>query len=405
MAGLGLGPDALRFLADHDRHESVFYQPSYRLQLHKPDGTVNPFLYGRRNLSSWDTFYFRLRSSFDGYKSSYYPVPAPTSATDGPVLYASSKELVDISRGNGGACAEEDDKVMLTVLDLNTQAVSQMGADLVIAADGPNSVVRSRYLQPDIQREYVGYVAWRGVVMESEVTEATRDAMEHSVNVHMPAGKTQHFILYMIPGEDGSLEPGTRYLNMVWFTNETPEALDEIMKDGTDGHRHRYTVPTGRLRPEVWNRQVERARQMPLPPAILEVVTKIKRPFVQVITESLASQAAFEDGKVLLVGEALCLMRVHNAFSATMAAFTALRVRDYVRGHLGLSDWEDKVLRFAKLHFWQAVWWGKFYQSNIMVALGSACYYWWLCGVDRLKCWWAGEEPLLRTTTTNEERS
>src|SRR3569833_1966651 len=81
--------------------------------------------------------------------------------------------------------------------------------------DGPSSFVRSLYL-PAAQRQYVGYIAWRGTVPESEASAATRAIFHRSVTVHMM--KQHHCIMYMIPGPNGSLEPGERLLNFLWYT-------------------------------------------------------------------------------------------------------------------------------------------------------------------------------------------
>lgn len=43
-------------------------------------------------------------------------------------------------------------------------------ADMVLAADGPSSTIR-KLLTPEVERRYVGYVAWRGTVPEAEVNE------------------------------------------------------------------------------------------------------------------------------------------------------------------------------------------------------------------------------------------
>lgn len=47
-------------------------------------------------------------------------------------------------------------------------------ADLVIGADGPSSTTR-KILQPEVERTYAGYVAWRGTVLESEVSEEAKE--------------------------------------------------------------------------------------------------------------------------------------------------------------------------------------------------------------------------------------
>ncbi|KAK4200734.1 hypothetical protein QBC40DRAFT_326093 [Triangularia verruculosa] len=402
MAGVCLGPDAVRYLELHDRLSSKpFSHRSTRVQALRSNGTIDILANGRREITSWDTYYFRLRSLFDGYSSSYYPEPPESLSTaDGTARYLSRNMVTNIERDIA------TDKMAITVLNPNTQKTSTHQADLVIGADGPNSFVRSKYL-PTIHRQYAGYIAWRGTVLESTVSPSTRNAFRRSVSVHMMLGHTgqqEHCIVYAIPGPDGSLAPGERYLNFLWYTNETPAALDEILLDGIDGHRHHNIVPSGRVRKDLWEGKVHEAREIPLPEAFLEVVTKIEKPFVQVITEFYAPEAVFEGGRVLLVGDALCLFRPHTAFSGTQAAFHALRVEEYVAGEIGLGEWEGRVLRYSWLHWMQSIWWGAYYQCKLPVAAAAAVRYWVYCGVESVRCWWRGEEGLLRTGTFAVER-
>lgn len=387
MAGVCLGLDAARYLERHDHIATAFSYPGYRVQSLKPDLSAHVFVKGRRDITSWDAFYFRLRANFDGYKSSFCPTPAPSSATDGQVAYNGSNEVLGLKRDN------ENDKMVLTVRDGNTQEVSEKEADLVIGADGPSSVVRAQYL-PDCKREYVGYIAWRGTVAESQLTESTRNILKGSVTINLM--RRNHMIIYMIPGIDGSLEPGEKYVNFLWYTNETPEALNEIMIDGVDGHRHRNTVPSGRVRADLWEARLEVARKASLPAPLLEVIENIQEPFIQAITDFVAPQAAFEDGKVLLMGDALSQYRPHTAFSGTQAAFHAMSIEDYVAGKLSLEDWEERVLRFSHLHWSQSATYGTFYQYHPVATLIQGVSYLWLCGFDRITSWWKGEERLLR---------
>jgi hypothetical protein len=284
--------------------------------------------------------------------------------------------------------------MLLVVKDRNTDIVSEIEADLIIGADGPDSFVRSKYA-PEVKRNYCGYIAWRGTVLESEVSDETRHIFRRSVTVHKM--QQHHCIVYTIPGENGSLKPGERLLNFLWYTNESGDSVDNIMVDGIDGHRHHNTVPAGRVKKEIWDSQLGRAKEC-FPAPFLEVILKIQQPFIQIITDFCSSQAAFEDGKVLLIGDALALLRPHTAWSGTHAAFHVLMVEDYVNGRITLSDWEEKVLRYSCLHWSQTIWWGKAYQDGMSPAFVSALYYWGWCGVDFIKSWWNGQPSLLRTT-------
>lgn len=391
MAGVCLGLDAAMWLDRHDRQNRTFSHRSTRVQLLKKDQSVRIFSNVRREITSWDAWYHRLRSLFDGYVSSYYPSPPQPSNSDGVATYEAGKEVLDLKRA-----ARDEDGMLLTLLDRKHHSVSTMEADIVIAADGPDSVVRAKYL-PSARRQYVGYIAWRGTVRACDISADTRNVFRRSVTVHMMP--RHHCIVYTIPGADGSLDDDKKLLNFLWYTNETLDALDDILKDGIDGHRHHNIVPAGHVREDIWNSYLERAAAAPFPSPLLEIITKIQRPFIQVITDHCSTSAAFEGGRVLLVGDALSLFRPHTAFSSTQAAFHALRVEDYLSGKISLAECEEEMLRYSHLHWLQSIWWGKFYQSRLAVALLCGLRYWFYCGIDRVKSWWKGELPLLRTSS------
>ncbi|MCQ1855945.1 FAD-dependent monooxygenase, partial [Neorhizobium galegae] len=53
---------------------------------------------------------------------------------------------------------------------------SEARGDLLVAADGIFSAVRAHYM-PDVMPNYVGYVAWRGLVDEADLSADTRSAL------------------------------------------------------------------------------------------------------------------------------------------------------------------------------------------------------------------------------------
>jgi hypothetical protein len=57
--------------------------------------------------------------------------------------------------------ARSGDKMVLTTLNRDTQDIPQEKADLVVGEDCPSFFVQSLYL-PTVQRQYVGYITWRG---------------------------------------------------------------------------------------------------------------------------------------------------------------------------------------------------------------------------------------------------
>lgn len=396
MAGLCLGLDTAIFLKCHDRHETVFSYNCTSIQAVTKDGGIQTFLKARREVTNWDTFYFRLRSLFDGYNDNlYYPMPPQSSHTDGHFAYKCHSELTNVCRSTRG-----EDKMILTILDHETRQTSTKEADLVIGADGPNSVIRAKYI-PSVRRRYSGYVAWRGMVPESDVSASTRQIFERSVTVHMMY--RHHCVMYTIPGQNGSLKPGDKFLNFLWYTNESAEALDEIMIDGIDGDRHHHIVPAGHVRKDIWNARLNWAKNIPFAAPFLEVIIKIRQPFIQVITDFCSPRAAFEDGRVLLTGDALALSRPHTAFSCTQAAFHASLINDYINQKTSLAELEEKMVRYSHLHWRQSIWWGEFYQQNMAVALLSAVLFWAYYAIDMIKSRRTGKERLLRATSYTDD--
>ncbi|KAI1411803.1 FAD/NAD(P)-binding domain-containing protein [Hypoxylon sp. FL1857] len=390
MSGVGLGLSVDHFLQRHDRISSVFSHRINCIQTLKND-KPRVLAIGNRDITSWDAFYYRLRSNFDGYISSYYPVAPQPSDTDGLVSYEARQKVLDIAPADANANSSH---ITLSVLDRDSEKIYQRTADLVVGADGPDSLVKAKYL-PTVQRTYVGYIVWRGTVPEREVSGRTREMFTNSIMTYMMRGG--HCVVYTIAGPEGSLEPGERLLNFCWYTNETNEALDEIMVDSIDGHRHHYTVPAGRVRESIWSARMEHIKNE-LPAPFLEIVTRIRRPFVQVVTEFSMSppRAAFEDGKVLLMGDALTLLRPHTALGTAQAAFHALAIEDYVSGRISAAEWENQVLRFSFLHWSQSVWWGKFYQESIATALISGVRYWMCYALETMRSWWNRDGLMLR---------
>src|SRR3954466_1272206 len=100
-------------------------------------------------------------------------------------------------------------------------------ADLLVCADGIQSPARRRLL-PDVDPRYAGYVAWRGTVVEHDLSEAALDALLGAITYHLMPHS--HFLTYPIPGPDGSVDVGRRLTNWLWYRNVAAgAALHELM--------------------------------------------------------------------------------------------------------------------------------------------------------------------------------
>jgi 2,6-dihydroxypyridine 3-monooxygenase len=189
--------------------------------------------------------------------------------------------------------------------------------DLLVCADGVGSTARERLL-PAVRPVYAGYVAWRGMVPEAQLDAPTRAALADAITYHVYANS--HILAYPIPGPDGSVGPGERLVNFVWYRNYLEGGdLDDVLTDEA-GHRREISVPPGAAssRHVAEMRAVARAR---LPAPIARVVETVDRPFLQVVYDIEVPRMAF--GRVCLLGDAAFVVRPHAAAGTAKAAADA----------------------------------------------------------------------------------
>lgn len=169
-----------------------------------------------------------------------------------------------------------------------------------------------------------------------------------------------------MPGINGDLAVGHRLLNWVWYFNcprDTP-AFNENMTD-VNGYTHRYTLPAGKMHPETWQKHKNHAGQV-LNPPFLELVNKTAEPFISTVNDCAATKASFFDGKLLLVGEALTLLRPHTGMSFSHAAVNCLLLQRVLEGEMTMVQWERKVLRYAEENRWHSAMFGSYYQFGLL---------------------------------------
>ena len=284
--------------------------------------------------------YYMLRANVDGVKSDYCEVPE-ADAREGKVTHLHGHKVTDVEEKEGGVAVK---------YETNEGKQGEMIADLVIGADGPSSTIRS-ILTPNVERTYAGYVALRGTVREDEVSPKTLEAFSSRFTFFHTHGI--QVLAYLIPGKNGTLSPGDRLINFVYYTNvPSPSLTDpspefrELMTD-VDGQYHRITMPPGKTDPAAWEKQRQIAEEKLAPP-FAEIVRGTKKPFVQAITDVIAPTNEFLNGRVILVGDALAGFRPHTVASTSQACFDAMILADMIEGKVSRGEWKKQTLGYAR---------------------------------------------------------
>ncbi|KAH9897554.1 FAD binding domain protein [Xylariomycetidae sp. FL2044] len=334
-AGIGFGDAVNSFLAKYATTDLqvAIHNHSRRIAYYgRPDVYRNT---KPLSLTSWGFMYRLLRANFDGHPSTACPNPPDALPQDGSATFLSGKRVVAFECSATG--------VLVRFTDVNTGEEGSLSADRLIGADGIRSTIRRLVRAPTVER-YAGYVSWRGTVSERVVSKETREYFSDWLCMNIT--KRSYLIGYVVPTDDGNFTPGERLINFVWYYNiaDSSAEMNEVFTD-INGKYHQTTVPRGLLRPEVWER-VRASVQVAAP--FMEVLAKVKSPFVTKINDAFSGAASFYDGKVIVVGDAFASFRPHAAAATEQAAFHCHSLEKVYSGEKSPAAWEREAHAYAR---------------------------------------------------------
>ena len=314
-AGLVIQPDLMDYLIEKGiAPREIFGVPATQRQVLDNNGQAALIYTNDTVFTSWNYLWRRLRNFFPSEN------------------YFTGFELGSIT-DNGGS---------VTAIFKNRE---ERTADLLIGADGFNSLVRE-YVAPNIHPQYAGYVAYRGLIPESELTKEEVAFFGDKFSIY--PYEQSHFLCYLVPGPNGELTEGNRLYNWVWYQNKTNEELSHLLTD-KNGLKHDFTVPAGYLS-KASVEDLNKTAYEQLPTVLRDRVLQTTQPFVQVILD-LAVPKMYK-GNIVVLGDAASLVRPHTA-SGTAKAYRdaitlAMSLQDNHELQPALLNWNKYEVQHAR---------------------------------------------------------
>ena len=203
------------------------------------------------------------------------------------------------------------------VTTVHTSKGRSFEADVVIGADGFRSAVR-QIVAPEIQPEYAGYVAWRGVSQEAKLSDTfRRNIFDHYAFLFMSGSQ---LIGYPIDGANGSQAPGERRYTYLWYHPAPDAVLADILTDAS-GKTYEYGIPPHLMRSEHAETVRENAHRE-MPENFHEAVMRADSTTVQPIYDVDNDHITF--GNIALIGDAAFVARPHVGVGVLKAGQDAL---------------------------------------------------------------------------------
>ena len=214
--------------------------------------------------------------------------------------------------------------------------------DLIIVANGIKSELRT-YVDNKAYPQYAGYVGWRGVVNEEEISKNSLETLSNYFIVVLPYN--QQIASYPIAGEGKNpFKIGERRINWIWYKPIPQKKLKEILL-GKSGQQFEDGIPPNEIREEIVNDLFKEAEEK-LPPQLVELVKITKQPLIQPIFDLQSMK--MKNGRVVTIGDAAFTARPHVGMGVTKAAMDAFTLSEYLEDSSNLDDldkWEHSRLK------------------------------------------------------------
>ena len=273
------------------------------------------------------------------------------SSYDYPQVYTSWQHLFSLLRNNikNSKYFMNDDCIKIIQDDESATALFFNGkkkkSDLIIIANGMKSVIR-KYVDQNAIPQYAGYVGWRGVVNEKDISVESLKILSEYFVVVLPFN--QQIASYPIAGEgENPFDKGNRRINWIWYKPATEKNLKKLFL-GKSGKQYNDGIPPNEIRDQVLKELLFEAKNI-LPPQMYELIIKTSQPLIQPIYDLESNFMV--NKRLITIGDAAFTARPHVGMGVTKAAIDAFSLSNSLSSNNylnSLSKWEKDRIKAGK---------------------------------------------------------
>jgi 2-polyprenyl-6-methoxyphenol hydroxylase-like FAD-dependent oxidoreductase len=273
------------------------------------------------------------------------------SSYDYPQVYTSWQHLFSLLRNNikNSKYFMNDDCIKIIQDDESATALFFNGkkkkSDLIIIANGMKSVIR-KYVDQNAIPQYAGYVGWRGVVNEKDISVESLKILSEYFVIVLPFN--QQIASYPIAGEGKNpFDKGNRRINWIWYKPATEKDLKKLFF-GKSGKQYKDGIPPNEIRDQVLKELLLEANNI-LPPQMYELIIKTSQPLIQPIYDLESNFMV--NKRLITLGDAAFTARPHVGMGVTKAAIDAFTLSNSLSSNNylnNLSKWEKNRIKAGK---------------------------------------------------------
>lgn len=156
--------------------------------------------------------------------------PYPVARTDLQEMLLNTFGAENVQLNSKCVAVEQDTDSVTAVFEDGRKAT----ADVLIAADGTHSMIRSYVLGHAVERRYVGYVNWNGLVPASEDLAPKNNwdvyVGEHKRVALMPVGGDRFYFWFDVPLPKGTISKPDYREELASFFKGWPEPVQNLIQ-------------------------------------------------------------------------------------------------------------------------------------------------------------------------------